>query len=170
MCICKQYCHRLPKWETPIQSHLIQVTPHDRAIRVVCQFFMNIANSCNSSFHFVWWKNVVSPVPGESYSLMMGSGNSGTEHQHNYITTQIYILYVPFWSIQIFEMCCAIQVKFQDTGKQPEKHRLKVVVSSEIIPTRCNNCVYSSQWLYSTCFGWQSHPSSGLQCCIWPFR
>ena len=24
---------------------------------------------------------------------------------------------------------------------------------SEIIPTRCNNCVYSSQWLYSTCFG-----------------
>ena len=25
--------------------------------------------------------------------------------------------------------------------------------SSEIIPTRCNNCVYSSQWLYSTCFG-----------------
>ena len=25
--------------------------------------------------------------------------------------------------------------------------------SSEIIPTRCNSCVYSSQWLYSTCFG-----------------
>ena len=25
--------------------------------------------------------------------------------------------------------------------------------SSEVIPTRCNNCVYSSQWLYSTCFG-----------------
>jgi len=24
---------------------------------------------------------------------------------------------------------------------------------SEINPTRCNNCVYSSQWLYSTCFG-----------------
>ena len=41
---------------------------------------------------------------------------------------------------------------------------------SEIIPTRCNNCVYSSQWLYSTCFGWQFHPSSGVQCCIWPFR
>ena len=42
--------------------------------------------------------------------------------------------------------------------------------SSEIIPTRCNNCVYSLQWLYSTCFGWQFHPSSGVQCCIWPFR
>ena len=42
--------------------------------------------------------------------------------------------------------------------------------NSEIIPTRCNNCVYSSQWLYSTCFGWQFHPSSGVQCCIWPFR
>ena len=40
----------------------------------------------------------------------------------------------------------------------------------EIIPTRYNNCVYSSQWLYSTCFGWQFHPSSGVQCCIWPFR
>ena len=26
---------------------------------------------------------------------------------------------------------------------------------SEINPTRCNNCVYSSKWLYSTCFGWQ---------------
>ena len=43
-------------------------------------------------------------------------------------------------------------------------------VCSEIIPTRCNNCVYSSQWLYSTCFGRQFHPSSGVQCCIWPFR
>ena len=38
----------------------------------------------------------------------------------------------------------------------------------EISPTRCNNCVFYSQWLYSTCFGWQSHPSSGVQCCIWP--
>ena len=28
------------------------------------------------------------------------------------------------------------------------------MLNSEIIPTRCNNCVYSSQWLYSTCFGW----------------
>jgi len=27
--------------------------------------------------------------------------------------------------------------------------------NSEVNPTRCNNCVYSSQWLYSTCFGWQ---------------
>ena len=34
--------------------------------------------------------------------------------------------------------------------------------NGEIIPTRCNNCVYSSQWLYSTCFGWQFHPSSGV--------
>ena len=31
-----------------------------------------------------------------------------------------------------------------------------IMLNSEIIPTRCNNCVYSSQWLYSTCFGWQS--------------
>jgi hypothetical protein len=46
----------------------------------------------------------------------------------------------------------------------------KDMYNSEIIPTRCNNCVYSSQWLYSTCFGRQSHPSSGVQCCIWPFR
>ena len=48
-------------------------------------------------------------------------------------------------------------------------HKISVS-NSEIIPTRCNNCVYSSQWLYSTCFGWQFHPSSGVQCCIWPFR
>ena len=27
---------------------------------------------------------------------------------------------------------------------------------------------FYSQWLYSTCFGWQSHPSWGAQCCIWP--
>ena len=45
-----------------------------------------------------------------------------------------------------------------------------MLCSSEISPTWCNNCVYSSQWLYSTCFGWQFHPSSGVQCCIWPFR
>ena len=42
------------------------------------------------------------------------------------------------------------------------------VCSGEISPTRCNICVFYSQWLYSTCFGWQSHPSSGVQCCIWP--
>ena len=40
--------------------------------------------------------------------------------------------------------------------------------SGEMSPTRCNNCVFYSQWFYSTCFGWQSHPSSGVQCCIWP--
>ena len=33
-----------------------------------------------------------------------------------------------------------------------------IMLNSEIIPTRCNNCVYSSQWLYSTCFGRQFHP------------
>ena len=32
---------------------------------------------------------------------------------------------------------------------------LKTVIpySGEISPTRCNNCVFYSQWLYSTCFG-----------------
>ena len=45
-----------------------------------------------------------------------------------------------------------------------------IMLNSEIIPTRCNNCVYSSQLLYSTCLGWQFPPSSGVQCCIWPFR
>ena len=28
-----------------------------------------------------------------------------------------------------------------------------IMLNSEINPTICNNCVYSSQWLYSTCFG-----------------
>ena len=37
-----------------------------------------------------------------------------------------------------------------------------ITLNSEINPTRCNNCVYSSQWLYSTCFGWQFHPTSGV--------
>ena len=37
-----------------------------------------------------------------------------------------------------------------------------IMLNSEINPTKCNNCVYSSQWLYSTCFGWQFHPSSGV--------
>ena len=39
-----------------------------------------------------------------------------------------------------------------------------------LILTDISSCVYSSQWLYSTCFGWQFHPSSGVQCCIWPLR
>ena len=43
-----------------------------------------------------------------------------------------------------------------------------MLYSGEISPTRCSSCVFYSQWLYSTCFGWQSHPSSGVQCCIWP--
>ena len=37
-----------------------------------------------------------------------------------------------------------------------------IMLNSEINPTRCSNCVYSSQRLYSTCFGWQFHPSSGV--------
>ena len=45
---------------------------------------------------------------------------------------------------------------------------LKLLKCGEISPTRCNNCVFYSQWLYSTCFEWQSHPSSGVRCCIWP--
>ena len=44
------------------------------------------------------------------------------------------------------------------------KRRPTGLYSGEIIPTRCNNCVFYSQRLYSTCFGWQSHPSSGAQC------
>ena len=28
-----------------------------------------------------------------------------------------------------------------------------LLFSGEISPTRCNNCVFYSQWLYSTCFG-----------------
>ena len=28
-----------------------------------------------------------------------------------------------------------------------------IMLNSETNPTRCHNCVYSSQWLYSTCFG-----------------
>jgi len=28
------------------------------------------------------------------------------------------------------------------------------MLNCEIIPTSFNNCVYCSQWLYSTCFGW----------------
>ena len=46
--------------------------------------------------------------------------------------------------------------------------RKSAFLIGEISPTRCNDYVFYSQWLYSTCFGWQSHPSSGVQCCIWP--
>ena len=28
-----------------------------------------------------------------------------------------------------------------------------MLYSGEISPIRCNNCVFYSQWLYSTCFG-----------------
>ena len=44
-----------------------------------------------------------------------------------------------------------------------------IMLNSEINPTRCNNCVYSSQWLYSTCFGWQFHPSAET-CRVKPLR
>jgi len=33
-----------------------------------------------------------------------------------------------------------------------------MLYSGEVSPTRCNNCVFYSQWLYSTCFGWDCHP------------
>ena len=67
-------------------------------------------------------------------------------------------LFTVFLLLHLFTKCPVIPVT------------VKFRQHSEINPTRCNNCVYSSQWLYSTCFGWQFHPSSGVQCCIWPFR
>ena len=45
-----------------------------------------------------------------------------------------------------------------------------IMLNSEINPTRCNNCVYSSQWLYSTYFGWQFHPSSGVHMLYYGLR
>ena len=62
--------------------------------------------------------------------------------------------------------CCSY---LKDKRANPENLTKRKILSimgkqwienSEINPTRCNNCVYSSQWLYSTCFGWQFHPSS----------
>ena len=47
---------------------------------------------------------------------------------------------------------------------------LWLTYGSEIIPTRCNNCVYSSQWLHSTCFGRQFHPSSGVHMLYMAFQ
>ena len=52
-------------------------------------------------------------------------------------------------------------VAFRNFANAPKKrhniHLIFVVpcimLNSEIIPKRCNNCVYSSQWLYSICFG-----------------
>ena len=55
-------------------------------------------------------------------------------------------------AVHIFETMCRFVFWWPD-GQYPY---------SEINPTRCNNCVFSSQWLYSTCFVWQFHPSSGV--------
>ena len=33
------------------------------------------------------------------------------------------------------------------------KEQPRTLYIGEISPTRCNNCVFYSQWLYSTCFG-----------------
>ena len=43
--------------------------------------------------------------------------------------------------------------KEKQIGEELEKAGKFQCLNSEIIPTRCNICVYSSQWLYSTCFG-----------------
>ena len=48
----------------------------------------------------------------------------------------------------------AVVMKGQSyTSTPPTGRKASIECSSEISPTRCNNCVYSSQWLYSTCFG-----------------
>jgi len=49
-------------------------------------------------------------------------------------------------------------------GKLPKRLHFTMIKdkNSEINPTRRNNCFYSSQLLYSTCFGRQFHPSSGV--------
>jgi len=57
-----------------------------------------------------------------------------------------------------------------ETEFMNELWHFNLYMNSEIFTTRCNNCVYSSQWLYSTYFGWQFHPSSGVKCCIWHLR
>jgi len=53
---------------------------------------------------------------------------------------------------------------FIDTLHFSETRKINCTFYSGVIsPTRCNNCVFYSQRLYSTCFRWQSHPSSGVQ-------
>ena len=41
-----------------------------------------------------------------------------------------------------------------------------IMLNSEIIPTRCNNCVYSSQWLYFFFFLSKAIAKNKRNCCI----
>ena len=50
----------------------------------------------------------------------------------------------------VSQLVASIPDKHNVLDRRPDDY---IVLDSEIIPTRCNNCVYSSQWLYSTCFG-----------------
>ena len=74
-------------------------------------------------------------------------------------------------SYRINESFLEFKIKFLyynlKNDKPTQKKYGQLTKCCEISPTSCKNCVFYSQWLYSTCFGWQSHPSSGVKCCIY---
>ena len=62
----------------------------------------------------------------------------------------------------------ALHVSGDSLTHHQEYNALYVDNSGEIGPTRCNNCVFVLR-IGFTFSGRQSHPSSGVHCCIWPF-
>jgi len=99
-------------------------------------------HGCDLSWlrHFLIFLSPSRQKPGQNLKL---------HHEHIFpCTVQLIVHYCP--NFLIFVVPCIM------------------LYSGEMSPTRCNNWVFYSRWLYSTCFGWQSHPSSGVQCCIWP--
>ena len=107
-------------------------------------FFGNICSPSSGGILYIYNKLVRVLLFGW---LSVGQQIVNWKAQH--VPIAVYIHYTSWWwATNIPEICRGC--------------------SGEISPTRYKNCVFYSQWLYSTCFGWQSHPSSGVQCCIWP--
>ena len=87
---------------------------------------------------------------GESTRGMAGQAQNVSTHIHSVSTFQIYT------HLNINPRNCP-EPGCSAKSEDDDSHLIFVVpcimLNSEINPTRCNNCVYSSQWLYSTCFG-----------------
>ena len=90
-------------------------------------------------------------------------------HLHTVCLRTIVILHLDLLSVFLCNFCLNSFIHLPSPLIMQHALSISLPHIGEISPTRCNNCVFYSQWLYSTCFGWQFHPSSGVQCCIWPY-
>jgi len=117
-------------------------------------FLLDLLNVIVPENHFLASFTDCQPSRHSEYNVTLtecqvGPRRSSREKKRRVFVGQLNEAYAPVLNMlykQPISICLARQIVDTD-------NLTRQAASSEIIPTRCNSCVYSSQWLYSTCFG-----------------